>query len=279
MHFKEVKGILSSKNGMNLFRGCTNGCIYCDSRSNCYRMNHKFEDVEVKENGISLLEENLKRKRKKCMIGLGASSMKEYILNLEKEFSLIENGFKEEEKRALADYLSNDNVYTKELAFLAFKSNVYQVRMYSVFLFGHLSSYEEILIFMRDEVSKDDNWRVQEVLAKAFDEFCKQTGYEKSLPVIDEWLQNTNPNVRRAVTEGLRIWTSRPYFKDNPDEAIKRIATLKEDSSEYVRKSVGNSLRDISKKFPELIKIELDSWKLESKEIKQVYKLASKFIK
>ena len=279
MHFKEVKGILSSKNGMNLFRGCTNGCIYCDSRSNCYRMNHKFEDVEVKENGISLLEENLKRKRKKCMIGLGASSMKEYILNLEKEFSLIENGFKEEEKRALADYLSNDNAYTKELAFLAFKSNVYQVRMYSVFLFGYLSSYEEILIFMRDEVSKDDNWRVQEVLAKAFDEFCKQTGYEKSLPVIDEWLQNTNPNVRRAVTEGLRIWTSRPYFKDNPDEAIKRIATLKEDSSEYVRKSVGNALRDISKKFPELIKEELGSWDVKSKEIQQVYKLASKFIK
>ena len=279
MHFKEVKGILSSKNRMNLFRGCTNGCIYCDSRSNCYRMNHKFEDVEVKENGISLLEENLKRKRKKCMIGLGSSYMKEYILNLEKEFSLIENGFKEEEKRALADYLSNDNAYTKELAFLAFKSNVYQVRMYSVFLFGHLSSYEEILIFMRDEVSKDDNWRVQEVLAKAFDEFCKQTGYEKSLPVIDEWLQNSNPNVRRAVTEGLRIWTSRPYFKDNPDEAIKRIATLKEDSSEYVRKSVGNSLRDISKKFPELIKEELDGWDINSKEIQQVYKLASKFIK
>ena len=279
MHFKEVKGILSSKNGMNLFRGCTNGCIYCDSRSNCYRMNHKFEDVEVKENGISLLEENLKRKRKKCMIGLGASSMKEYILNLEKEFSLIENGFKEEEKRALADYLSNDNAYTKELAFLAFKSNVYQVRMYSVFLFGYLSSYEEILIFMRDEVSKDDNWRVQEVLAKAFDEFCKQTGYEKSLPVIDDWLQNNNPNVRRAVTEGLRIWTSRPYFKDNPDEAIKRIATLKEDSSEYVRKSVGNALRDISKKFPELIKEELDSWDVKSKEIQKVYKLASKFIK
>ena len=279
MHFKEVKGILSSKNGMNLFRGCTNGCIYCDSRSNCYRMNHKFEDVEVKENGISLLEENLKRKRKKCMIGLGASSMKEYILNLEKEFSLIENGFKEEEKRALADYLSNDNAYTKELAFLAFKSNVYQVRMYSVFLFGHLSSYEEILIFMRDEVSKDDNWRVQEVLAKAFDEFCKKIGYEKALPVIDDWLQNNNPNVRRAVTEGLRIWTSRPYFKDNPDEAIKRIATLKEDSSEYVRKSVGNALRDISKKFPELIKEELGSWDVKSKEIQQVYKLASKFIK
>ena len=204
--------------------------------------------------------------------------MKEYILNLEKEFSLIENGFKEEEKRALADYQSNDNAYTKELAFLAFKSNVYQVRMYGVFLFGYLSEQDDILAFMRDEVSKNDNWRVQEVLAKAFDQFCKKIGYEKALPIIDEWLQNSNPNVRRAVTEGLRIWTSRPYFKENPNEAIRRIAALKNDSSEYVRKSVGNALRDISKKFPELIKIELDSWKLESKEIKQVYKLANKLI-
>ena len=205
--------------------------------------------------------------------------MKEYILSLEKEFSLIENGFKVEENRALVDYKSNDNAYNKELAFLAFKSNVYQVRMFSVFLFGYLSSDEEILRFMRDEVSKDDNWRVQEVLAKAFDEFCKQTGYEKSLPIIDEWLINNNPNTRRAVTEGLRIWTSRPYFKDNPNEAIRRITALKDDSSEYVRKSVGNSLRDISKKFPELIKIELDGWDINSKEIQKVYKLASKFFK
>ena len=204
--------------------------------------------------------------------------MKEYIVNLEKEFSLIENGFKEEEKRAFADYKSNDNEHSKKMAFLAYKSNVYQVRMYGVFLFGYLSEQDDILAFMRDEVSKDDNWRVQEVLAKAFDEFCKKIGYEKALPVIDEWLKNNNPNVRRAVTEGLRIWTIRPYFKENPSEAIRRIAALKDDYSEYVRKSVGNSLRDISKKFPELIKIEFDSWKLESKEIKQVYKLASKLI-
>ena len=204
--------------------------------------------------------------------------MNEYISSLEEEFSLIEHGFKEEEKRALEDYKSSDNQYIKKLALLAYKSNVYQVRMYGVFLLGHLSDDDEILKFMRDEVSKDDNWRVQEVLAKAFDEFCKKRGYEKALPIIDEWLENDNPNTRRAVTEGLRIWTSRPYFKDNPNEAIERLVNLKEDSSEYVRKSVGNALRDISKKFPELIKNELVSWNLQSKEINQVYKLASKFI-
>ena len=202
--------------------------------------------------------------------------VKEYITSLEKEFSLIENGFKEEEKRVLTDYKSNDDEHIKKLAFLAYKSDTYQVRMYGVFLFGYLSEQDDILAFMRDEVSKDDNWRVQEVLAKAFDEFCKKIGYEKALPVIDEWLKNNNPNVRRAVTEGLRIWTIRPYFKENPSEAIRRIAVLKDDYSEYVRKSVGNSLRDISKKFPELIKAELNNWNLESKEIKQVYELASR---
>ena len=205
--------------------------------------------------------------------------MNKYIKNLEKEFSIIKNGFKEQEKKAINDYKSNSIEYIKELAFLAYHSEVYQVRMYGVFLFGYLSTDKEILTFMRDEVSKEENWRVQEVLAKSFDEFCKSIGYEKSLPIIDEWLNHENPNTRRAVTEGLRIWTSRPYFKENPKEAIRRIANLKEDKSEYVRKSVGNALRDISKKFPELIKDELNTWKLENKEINQVYMLANKFIK
>lgn len=204
--------------------------------------------------------------------------MIQYIARLENDFSLIEHGFKEQEQKALNDYQSNDSEYIKKLALLAYESDVYQVRMYAVFLFGYLSNDKEILIFMRDEVSKDNNWRVQEVLAKAFDEFCKNTGYETALPIIDEWLKNSNPNTRRSVTEGLRIWTSRPYFRENPTEAIRRIAALKKDTSEYVRKSVGNALRDISKKFPELIKEEVHNWELENKEIKQVYKLASKFI-
>ena len=204
--------------------------------------------------------------------------MDKYIKSLEQEFSLIKSGFKEEEKKALLDYKYNDRAYIKKLAFLSYESKVYQVRMYGVFLFGYLSDDSDILTFMRDEVSRDDNWRVQEVLAKAFDEYCKNTGYENALPVIDKWLSSDNPNTRRAVIEGLRIWTSRPYFKENPQEAIKRIAPLKEDDNEYVRKSVGNALRDISRKFPELIKEELKTWKLETKEIKQVYKLASKFV-
>lgn len=72
MHYTTSKGILSPQNGMNLYRGCTHGCIYCDSRSLCYQFTHDFEDIEVKQNAPELLEKALRSKRKKCMIGTGA---------------------------------------------------------------------------------------------------------------------------------------------------------------------------------------------------------------
>ena len=86
MNFVEAKGILSSNNGMNIYRGCTHGCIYCDSRSKCYGFTHEFEDVEVKMNAPELLERALKSKRKKCMIGTGA--MCDPYLHAEEELRL-----------------------------------------------------------------------------------------------------------------------------------------------------------------------------------------------
>ena len=77
MHFVQAKGILTGSGGrcgMNIYRGCSHGCIYCDSRSRCYQFTHPFEDIEVKQNAPELLERALRGKRKKCMIGTGAMS-------------------------------------------------------------------------------------------------------------------------------------------------------------------------------------------------------------
>ena len=77
MHFVDAKGILTNNSGfvgMNIYRGCSHGCIYCDSRSRCYQFTHPFEDIEVKQNAPELLEKALRSKRKKCMIGTGAMS-------------------------------------------------------------------------------------------------------------------------------------------------------------------------------------------------------------
>ena len=89
MHFVEAKGIIHNKggfNGMNIYRGCTHGCIYCDSRSLCYQFTHHFEDIEVKKNAPELLEQALKSKRSKCMIGTG--SMSDPYMHCEKELRL-----------------------------------------------------------------------------------------------------------------------------------------------------------------------------------------------
>jgi len=89
MHFVEAKGILSGSGdrfGMNIYRGCTHGCIYCDSRSRCYQFTHPFEDVEVKKNAPQLLEKALRSKRKKCMIGTGA--MSDPYMHCEEELKL-----------------------------------------------------------------------------------------------------------------------------------------------------------------------------------------------
>ena len=95
MHYVNVKGILSAKNGMNLYRGCSHGCIYCDSRSKCYHMEHAFGDIEVKANAIELLEHSLSHKRKKCMIGTGSMTdpyipLETEIQNVRKALQLID---------------------------------------------------------------------------------------------------------------------------------------------------------------------------------------------
>ena len=175
------------------------------------------------------------------------------------------------------------STYSKEqcfgLARSLFEHEAYQARMLATTILGRLATTnEEALCFLKEQVSIDENWRVQEMLAKAFDEICKHRGYEASLPLIKEWINDTNPNVIRAVTEGLRIWTSRPYFKENPTVAIALIAKHKGHESEYLRKSVGNALRDISKKHAEMIRQEVQQWDVSNPHILFTYRLTTKLL-
>ena len=160
-----------------------------------------------------------------------------------------------------------------------YQSDSFQKQEKGIFLLGYAAhEIPESLDFLRNTVSKHQNWKVQEILAMAFDNHCKSIGYENAVPLITDWLSDANPNVRRAASEGLRVWTSRPYFKDHPSVAIRLLSDRKTDSSEYVRKSIGNALKDISKKHPELVFDEIHKWDVSSKEIKQVYNLAAKFL-
>jgi len=194
-----------------------------------------------------------------------------------KKISKIENGFKPIEFEAKNIFSTKTIIDSISIACDLLKSDVYQVRCLAVFILGYISSKDIAALHkLRTIVSKDKSWQVQEILAKAFDQYCKDTGYENSLPVIKDWLSDENPNVCRAVTEGLRIWTGRSYFKTNPKIAIQLISQHKANESEYLRKSVGNALRDISKKHLVLVEEELSTWDLTNKKINFTYKYATK---
>ena len=200
------------------------------------------------------------------------SNILNHILQIENSFKHIYDGASE-----IMEIYSKEQCF--ELALELFKHEAYQARMLATTILGRLAATNnDALCFLKEQVSTDKNWRVQEILAKAFDEVCKHRGYEVSLPLIEEWLNDNNPNVIRAVTEGLRIWTSRPFFKENPSVAIALIAKHKESESEYLRKSVGNALRDISKKHAELIRQEVKLWDLSNPRILSTYKLTTKLL-
>ncbi|WP_283389152.1 DNA alkylation repair protein [Barnesiella viscericola] len=191
----------------------------------------------------------------------------------------VENGFQHILDAAHQIHASYSDEECYALSLELFENQAYQVRMLSVVLLGYVGvENEKALRFLKERVSRDENWRVQEMLAKSFDFICKERGYERALPLIAEWLADGYPNVVRAVTEGLRIWTSRPYFKEHPLEAVVFLSKHKADSSEYVRKSVGNALRDISKKFPQLVLDELASWDQDDPKVCYTYRLVVKHL-
>ena len=192
----------------------------------------------------------------------------------------VEHGFQHIIDGADEIFSANSKEQCFEVALELFRNDAYQARMLATTILGRLAIEDnDALRFLKEQVSTDKNWRVQEMLAKAFDEICKNRGYEKCFCLIENWLDDDNPNVVRAVTEGLRIWTSRPSFKENPSLAITLIAKHKAHESEYLRKSVGNALRDISKKHAELIRNEVQQWDLSNPRILFTYKLAAKLLK
>ena len=200
------------------------------------------------------------------------SNILNHILQIENGFKHINNGASE-----IMRMYSKEHCF--ELALELFKHEAYQTRMLATTILGRLAATNnDALCFLKEQVSTDKNWRVQEMLAKAFDEVCEHRGYEVSLLLIEEWLNDNNPNVIRAVTEGLRIWTNRPFFKENPSVAIALIAKHKVSESEYLRKSIGNALRDISKKHAELIRQEVQQWDLSNPRILSTYKLTTKLL-
>jgi HEAT repeat protein len=193
--------------------------------------------------------------------------------------ALVKDGFKPIRDLAGEALASRTEDESLALAHELYRSEVHQARMMATILFGRLApARSEAFTFLRDVVSHDPDWRTQEMLALAFDTYCKGVSYEQALPAIESWLGDPDPNVRRAVSEGLRIWTHRPYFKQHPEHAVALLSRLKADEHPYVRKSAGNALRDISRFHKALVTAEVGTWDGGDARIADTYRYAAKYL-
>src|SRR5215208_4244045 len=195
------------------------------------------------------------------------------------QVALVKDGFKPIRDLAGEALANRSEDETLALAHELYRSDVHQARMMATILFGRLSpARSETFTFLRDVVSHDPDWRTQEMLAMAFDTYCKGVGYEQALPTIESWLGDPNHNVRRAASEGLRIWTHRPFFKQHPEQAVALLSRLKTDDHPYVRKSAGNALRDVSRFHKALVAAEVGAWDLGDARIADTHTYAAKFL-
>lgn len=185
-------------------------------------------------------------------------------------------------RREAEDFCKEAPPNAFDLACQWYAEPTHEVRFFAVSVLGKLAARDaRALQFLFEHCGEDPAWQVNEGLAMAFDDYCAGVGYEKAPAEMEKWLRASSPALRRAVSEGLRPWTAskRSYFAANPQAAIDLLGRLKDDQSRYVQESVGNALRDISRKHLDLVVSALERWVSEephSKSRRTVAKFALK---
>jgi hypothetical protein len=139
-----------------------------------------------------------------------------------------------------------------DLAERLWESPEHQCRMLGVIVWGDLSPrHPELLARIREAAIADADWRVQEIVARSLTAWCTANGWEASVATLEEWLADDHATVRRAATEGPRVWTRRPYFREHPEVAVRMLRAQLDDPDDYARRSAENALRDVLKRHPE----------------------------
>lgn len=121
--YKNPSAWFGVKYGINIYRGCQHGCIYCDSRSECYQID-KFEDIIVKINAVELLKKELSRKRIKGTIGTGA--MSDPYIPIENQYKLTQKALQViADNRYPVHITTKSNLILRDIEILQEINNVY----------------------------------------------------------------------------------------------------------------------------------------------------------
>lgn len=142
---------------------------------------------------------------------------------------------------------------------------------------GHVSYIlPAALAFLREQCAQNGDVRVQDCVARAFDHYCLNLGYERAMPVMKAWGKDPHETVRRAAIEAPRPWSRKDYFAAKPELAVEFLAKFNNDASSSVRLSAGRALAEVAEDFPDLVMKELKRWNLHHPPVKHTYMFAAK---
>jgi DNA repair photolyase len=194
---------------MNLYRGCQHRCIYCDSRSECYGIDHFDRDVLVKVNAIDLLRQELARKRVKGTIGTG--SMNDPYMPLERTYDLTGRALAViAEFRYPVHVITKSDLVLKDLETLVTISDVFAAVSFTI------------------TTSDDDLGRE----------------LEPGAPSVSARLRAMEVLAGRGVLTGVTMMPILPFIEDNVANVTQIVRQAHDAGASYVLPWYGMTLRD-----------------------------------
>lgn len=132
-------------------------------------------------------------------------------------------------------------------------SEVVQVRMLATVMLGLIADQAlEAKTMLREVATADKDAEVHKAVGVAFEQYCTRVGYAYVQSDIADWLADPSPIVRRAVIEGLRVWTDRPYFDLWPEEAVDFLTWVVDDPDHAVAQAALTALNEVFESYPAL---------------------------
>jgi len=199
---------------MNIYKGCSHDCIYCDSRSDCYRI-EDFDRVRAKENALAIIRDNLSRKMKKGVVGTGA--MSDPYNPFEKELQLT--------RQAL--------------------------EIIRTFGFGVAIATKSPLITRDIDVLNTIRKRspviVKMTITTADDALCKKI--EPNVPVSSERFKAIKALSDHGIYCGILLMPILPFINDSQENIMEIVRLGKENGAGFIYPSFGVTLRDKQREY------------------------------
>lgn len=211
---KNPEGWFGAAFNMNIYRGCSHGCIYCDSRSDCYHLDD-FDHIKVKENALELLRNDLRRKRQSGVVATGA--MSDPYNPLEAELELTRGAMK------LVDTYEFGVAIDTKSPLITRDNDIFQ----------RIKSHSPVLVKMTITTFDDD--------------LCRKI--EPAVSVSSERFKAIEKLAESGIYSGVLMMPILPFINDTEKNVLQIVQRSKDSGAKFIYPAFGVTMRPGNREF------------------------------